>query len=284
MATEFYRSLGLEVTGPKNDRTSIAVLDFYPKTERLILVDLEIQLSGFDDTTSDEMVVKTFDSFIKEAPSYTGCGVHAPLTLPPLLQAAIANDEAQPFALKNKNAEIVWMIELWKRLRPRPRPFVPYLERAAELYLRYMTREKFQVSEAMGANLAPISARIQFLKNHLPGPLHEVHPRATLSRVISSLGMPKTLIRDFTDLERGIYTREQIFVQLSKKIPQLFIYEKDLELMVLNINCFNAFLCALMQHLIFKEQQELAPKNFPKAAGWIHLPKTAINWNTVFGA
>lgn len=282
MSGEFYRSLGLEVSGSKNDRTALAVLDFYPKTQRLILVDIQPKIVGVEDMSADEALVRAVEEALGEAPHLTGLSIHGPLSLPPVLRQAVKEGKPQPFSEKSRDAEILWMNELWKRLKPKPRPFAPYLERPAELHMRYVCKEKFPVAEAMGANLAPIAARLQFLKPHLPEPQNEVYPRATLARVVASLGLPKTIARDYSDLERGVYTREQFFTYLGKKIPQLFIYEKDLEQMVVNLSAFNAFLCALTQHLIFAEQCETPSKNFPKSAGWIHFPRSAIDWNRVF--
>jgi hypothetical protein len=282
MAKDFYRSLGLETSGAKNDRTALAILDHYPQTGRLILVDIESKIVGVEDLSADEVLISSIKEATEPAPQFTGMGIHGPLTLPPAFRDCLKESGPLPFSNKSNNPEIVWMNELWVRSQPKPRPFCPYLERPIELYMRYMLKERFQVSEALGSNFAPITARLQFLKEHMPGPQHEIFPRATLSRVLASLGLPKTLIRDYSDLEKGVYTRELIFSHLSKKIPQLFLYEKDIEVMVLHMNCFNAFLCALTQHLIFKKQTESPPKNFPKTAGWIHFPKAAIQWSEVF--
>jgi hypothetical protein len=174
------------------------------------------------------------------------------------------------------------MNEFWSKLKKRPRPFLPYLQRAAELWLRYATPEEFLIPDALGSNAAPLAARLYFLRPHLPEPIYEVFPRATVSRIVSSLGLPKTLSRDYSDLERGLYTREQFFAQLGKKLPQIFIYEKDLETLILHLSAFHAFIDALTQHLIRTHQVEVPPKHFPRNATWIYIPKLHIDWNQVF--
>ena len=94
--------------------------------------------------------------------------------------------------------------------------------------------------------------------------------------------MSKAIQRDYLDVEKGLRTRELFFESLSAKLPQLFIYDKDLETMILNISAFNAFLNGFMQHLVYKNQFEQAPKNFPHKASWIHIPKRTIKWDEVF--
>jgi len=282
MSNEFFRNLGFEVSGAKNDKSAVAVLDFYPKTERLILSEIEFKLSGIEEMSSDDFLLQTLQSYCPEGVRLNGCGVHGPLDLPPqFLESLADNDPAHPKSQLRQD-QIAWMIEQWRRLKPSPRPFSTYHERPCEIFLRYLTKEKFLCAEALGANLAPITARLQVLKSRLPHPLHEVNPRATLARLISSLGVNKNLYRDFSDLEKGVSVREKIFAEINKKAPQLFIYEKDLELMILNLNCFYAFLCAFQEHLIARDLAEVPPKNFPKGAGWIYLPKISLSWEQVF--
>ena len=57
-----------------------------------------------------------------------------------------------------------------------------------------------------------------------------------------------------------------------------FIYEQDVRLMVESVNAFDAFLCALTAVLKFTDQCEKVPKNFPKASGWIEIPKENLVW------
>lgn len=275
MRGEFYRSLGLEPSGPKSHRTSLAVLDYHPKTRRLILVDVESRIQGFDEVSADESLLESIQLSLSSAEHITGIGVHGPLSLPPGFLTGGRN-------ATTSNSGTRWLEETWTKIQPRPRPLVPYLQRPCEVWLRYFTPEKFQVPEALGSNAAPITARLQFLKNRLPGPAHEVYPKATFSRICRSLGMSKAIQRDYLDLERGTRTRELFFDSFVKKLPQVFIYDKDLETMILSISAFNGFLNAFMQHLIYKKVFEAPPKSFPKGSTWIYYPKSVIRWEDVF--
>jgi hypothetical protein len=282
MSAEFYRSLGLELSGPKNDRSALAVLDYHPKTQKLILVDIETPLSGINDLSSDETLYTALQLMTLESKNLTGLSVHGPLSLPPGFETKSHLPKKGPPHFSAQNAQIEWMFQTWKKLHPQPKPFVPYIQRPAEIYLRHLTPEKFQIPDALGANFAPITARLQFLKPYLPTPLNEVFPKATMSRLVTSLGLSRAIYRDYLDIERGLETREIFFENLAKKLPQIFFYEKDIDTCVTNIAAFNAFLSALTQHLWFKEQTEKAPKSFPKNATWIHLPKRSVRWNDVF--
>jgi hypothetical protein len=269
MLGDFQRSLGLEIAGAKNDRTALAVVDFYPKTRRLVVSDVEPKLKGHHIVSADEALLDSVAESHKTAGVFTGIGIHGPISLPPAF-------------MQKRDSEIRWMNDTWKRIKPHPRPFVPYLQRSAEIWLRYLTPEKFLISDGMGSNSAPHTARLQFLTPQLPGPLHEVFPRATMSRLISSLGLPKALTRNYTDFDKGLSAREDFFEAIGKKLPQVFIYERDLDKMITSINCFNAFLCALTQHLIYRKQCEVAPRGFPRGAAWIHIPRPDVHWDQAF--
>lgn len=287
MLGQFLRSLGLELSGAKQDRSAVATMDFYPTTNRLILVDIEVlHTPPESEASADAYLIESIERLIAEAPQFTGIAVHAPLTLPPMLYTCLQKDGESgakvPHAEASSDPQVRWMLQTWKSLNPQPRPFVPYLQRPAEIWLRYVCTEKFDIPEGLGANTAPFAARMQFLQHHLPKPLNEVFPKATLSRLISSLGMPKNLVRLYRDIDRGLHTREAFFEQLTKRLPQLFIYERDLEKMIVHLNCFHAFLSALTQHLWVKKQTERPPRGFPRGAAWIHIPVAGIDWPAVF--
>lgn len=280
MSGVFYRSLGLEIMGSKNDRTSLAVLDFYPKTGRLVVSDVEPRVKGHNETGGDEALLDSIRESVRQAPQLTGLGVHGPLSLPPYFAA---RGRKLPVA-RPADAESRWMDAAWKRLRPHPRPFSPYLQRGCEVWMRYLTPERFLVPDALGSNAAPIAARMQFLLPHLPTPCHEVYPRATLLRIVSSLGLSKSLARDYSDFHRGLEAREEFFKQLAKKLPAIFFYDRDHEKMISQLSCFNAFLAALTQHLWHRQQTERPPRGFPRAAGWIHIPHPKLDWEAALGS
>lgn len=271
--------------GVKNNRSSVAVLDYFPKTERLALTELESGVGHSDKEQSagqaDEELIRHLLALRKGCPRFYGLAIHAPLSMPPYLEL---RGKKQPFPARSRDPQVKWMNEQWARLTDKPRAFVPYLQRPAEIYLRHLCTEKFPITDGFGSNAAPLAARMEFLKAYLPKPFFEVFPRATLPRLVSSLGFSKWIPLQYSDLDKGVDTREEFINQLLKKVPSLFIYSKDHESLVLNVHAFHAFLSALTGFLIAKDACERAPRDFPKGASWIHIPRTYIAWDKIFTA
>jgi hypothetical protein len=264
-ASDFERFLGLELSGPKNERSSLAALDYSRTTNRLILTDVETSFGGVEDVSADEVLLEHIKKLAREpGRSFKALTINAPLTLPPY------------FARESKPAshpEVLWMKKIWGRLKPRPRPFEPYLQRPVEIYLKYMTQERFLANDALGSNLAPLTARAHFLAKQFPNPTYESVPRFALQRIVIALGLPKNLFRDYTDIDKGLATREALLTGLIKKVPQLFIYDKDFDHMVQHPSQLHAFVLCLCGYLNAKGLCEKAPKSFPRSAGWTLLPK-----------
>jgi hypothetical protein len=279
MSGPFYRSLGLEISGAKNDRSSLAIVDYFPKTRRLVLADIQPKVRGHDDVSSDATLLKCIGESLEGVKNTTGLCVNGPLSFPHYLEKAAKKllplEEA-------RDPESLWMKELWKNLDPQPKPFVPYLQRLCEIHLKHLTPEKFQIPDGMGSNLAPIACRISFLKPYLPCPLSETFARGALHRIIVNLGLKKSLAREYTDFIRGAECREIILDELNDHLPQIFVYNRDRDKMIQSIHCFNAFISALVQHFCFKKMTEMPPRSFPKKAAWIHLPRGHMDWDLVF--
>lgn len=277
MESLFYRSLGLELSGPRTQRTTIAVLDHYPQSQRLVLSDLITPESGSDDP--DQSLKNHFTDLVAVS-HYTGCGVHAPLSLPPVLEYGKKVLSSSQIA---RLPEVKWMDEMWKKIKDRPPSFVPYLHRPAEVWLRYKSVERFGDVMSFATNGAALAARALYLKHQLAAdPLHEMFPRAIVKRLTESLEMRPFVYKRYSDLEHGLSAREDFLMQLSIKLPQIFLYDKDVEKMILNLSHFHAFLCALMQHMVHKGEYEHRPKGYPTKATWIHIPRLHINWDKVF--
>ena len=99
----------------------------------------------------------------------------------------------------------------------------------------------------------------------------------SLWRIGSALGIQKSYLRFHKHQVGGAEARQAILKQLvSREIA--FIYEQDVRLMIDNSNAFDAFICGLTAILKFTNQCEKRPKDFPKAEGWIEIPKESIVW------
>jgi hypothetical protein len=261
-----YRSVGLELSGSRNQRTCFAVLDFYPKSHRLILSELKSELGPRAHKTGDQVLLETLAELAGERFEITGISSTVPISLPPFFQTKLVYDEQTDWVTANlERAE-------------NPKPFIPYLQRPVEFWLRYFAKERFQIGDALGSNLAPLTARLKFLEPSLQSRLSESFIRGTLIRILPSLNLKKELTDDYSDLEKGLQIREQIIKRLSDSLPQLFIYDWDLEKLILELHSFHAFLAALNQHLDFLGLCEERPKNYPKSATWVALPERNLRW------
>lgn len=270
---DFRRTLGLELAGGKGTRSAVVVLDHFPKSRRLILSEMvTTKLLPQGDANADETLIASLKSLRTQAKHFSGLAIHGPLTLPPGMRNATGGAS---------DPEVKWMKKLWESLDPKPRPFASYLQRPAEVWLRHKTAEKFLITDAMGSNAAPLAARLHFLARQLPKPLFEVSPRASVIRLVKSLGLSKNISQRYTDLDKGVTAREEFFTGLLRRLPQIFLYDGDLESLILHLNHFHAFVAALTGYLAAAELTEAPPRGFPKSAGWIHLPRSETDWPNI---
>ena len=272
-ATAFRRHIGLELAGPHSERSAIVVLDEYPASERLVISQVESGLGASETRTSDEHLCDLLKDLARppEGGEFLGIATQAPLSLPPFFKA----DE-------DKRTETRWLSDLWARTKPKPRPFLPYLNRPLDVWMRYFTPERFQVPEAMGSNMAPLAARLQALKPFMTPLVQECFPRASLARIVSGNGLNRFWPKLYTDVEKGILIREDFLQRMLQICPQIFVYDGDLETLIVDLPSFQAFLSALSLFLHQKGQCDPRPESFPQSASWLLLPRQKIRWEELF--
>lgn len=269
-----YRSFGLELSGPRTHRSAVAVIDFYPRSKRLLLSELSIPGKAYKD--SDEALKEYFITKKKESSDTVkqAVAVHAPLSFPPLL---LEGEKAQLPLDQSKNSEVQWMHQVWQGLKPQPRPFLPYLQRPADIYLRYLTPESFVIPDAFSSSGAPLAARMNYLKPHIKMKLHEVSPKVSMQRFCSAFKWPKNWSEDYSKLTEGVETRKKIMDRLINEIPEIFIYDENIEDLILHLSYFQAFVNAMTMHFVFKNKVERRPDDFPKESSWVEIPKAVID-------
>lgn len=234
-------------------------MDYYPKNRRLVLVDIENDFGNEEDP--DEALVSYIQNSISSVKSFKALCVHAPTSFP------------------NPKLEGDWIRHFWEQLpSPRPKPFLPYMTRACEIYLRYGTPEQFEIGDAMGANGAPLAARWDHIRHSLPKTVHESVPKVIFTRWIRNMGWPKLWIPYHSNVERGLEVRQAFLEKFLKRFPGVFIYDKDLEKLSQQLHFFNAFLLALHAHSIVQKLVEARPSHFPKKFSWVSLPPKEWNW------
>ncbi|MDR3607967.1 MAG: DUF429 domain-containing protein [Oligoflexia bacterium] len=280
MKRESRRYLGVELAGAKNQKTAVAVLEWYAKGEKIFLLDIHDRLThvprGSGEGThhahlhhpGDEALLELIDE-LNEGIARTG--VNTALDLPPAI-----GKSARAAA-----SEIQWMREITRkatRSKLKALEFTPYTQRPVELWIRYHImpelepHERFEIDETLGGNRAPLTARMHYLQRYLKGMnLTEVWPKLSVAVLAASLGLSKRTIQCYRHLEEGVHAREEILERLTEK-EEVFIYERDVRKLSSNLASFDAFICAYTALLADLGRTEKKPKGYPASAGWVHCP------------
>ncbi|MCM2276494.1 MAG: DUF429 domain-containing protein [Oligoflexia bacterium] len=277
---ETRRYLGLELAGAKNRKTALAVLEYYPKEEKIFLLDIHERIASHEERGGDEVLLE----LIREQGEIEALGVNVPLELPPCITCARKTCSLQG---RCSVAAVRWMRQITQKARRsrnkqvRPIEFTPYTQRPIELWVRYEVLPqlpdwaRFDIDETFGGNKAPLAARMHFLKRHLAGTrLLEAWPKLTIARLALPLELNKRLVTTYRHLEQGSHSREQILETLAER-RSIFIYEKDLRKLSHSLPAFDAFICAYTALLAGNGGCVKAPAGFPGSTGWVEYPKEA---------
>jgi hypothetical protein len=263
----------MSLLGGKNDRTSLAVLEYYKDHQKLFLNQLYEKIKGDQKVSSDLILLDQINSFV---PDIKLLAVDVPLTLPLCL---VCRPKC-PGIEKCKEAHVQWM---WKNYESRlnkkktTKMFTPYTQRCVEMYLASELEEAFHLQEALGANMAPLTARLQYLKLRLKIPMIEIYPQLSLWRIGRSLGLSKKyLLPQGRSLDQD--TTRQMFLQALVEKRLVFIYQQDIQRLIDNKDVFNAFLAALTGYLSSRGQCEPRPRSFPPLESWLEFPVEQPLW------
>jgi hypothetical protein len=269
------RYLGLELAGAKNQKTTIAVLEFYPKEHKVFLLDIYDRIVTKRYQSSDEALLELIQELTVELGRGTAkMGVNVPLELPPCIGCS-----RRTCGLSTKCADpsVKWMRDVTRRATKR-REFTPYTQRPIELWVRYEVFKllpdghHFEIDETLGGNKAPLTARMSFLKRHLNHlRLLEVWPKLSIALLALHLGLNKRVVSRYRHLEEGFHAREEILEALSTK-HGIFIYERDVRKLTHNLAAFDAFVCAYTALLSDSGRCTRIPKGFPTSSGWVQYP------------
>jgi Protein of unknown function (DUF429) len=280
---ESKRYLGLELSGAKNQKTSLAALEYYPQEKKIFLLDIFDRVGGHPENSntagmhsSDEALVELIQEL---KPGVSKMGVNVPLELPPCISCSCKGPRC-------KSPEVKWMTSLTRKIAktgsksavPRVLEFTPYTQRPIELWVRYQVLPKIaapnriEIDETLGGNKAPLTARMQFLKRSVADvPLAEVWPKLTIAILASELGLNKRIVSTYRRLEEGLHAREVILEALAKS-QGIFIYERDVRKLSHSLAAFDAFVCAYTALLSEIGKCAKMPKGFPAKSGWLEYP------------
>lgn len=266
--------LGVSLGGGKTDKTCLALVDYYPEQNKIFLSRLFEKVGSVGEVSSDLQV----HNIINELPGRVeNVAFDVPLQLPKCLRCKLKC----PGFESCSEPEIKW---LWKHYRKRnqkkkPRKlFTPYTERCVEFYMQTELEEVFHPPHALGANMAPLTARAHFINRRLKVPSVEVYAKLSLWRIGRALNISKNHLRFHRHSFGGEESRKIILQKLIEK-DIAFLYVQDVKNMTNNTHSFEAFVCALTAVLHFKGQCEPRPKDFPKSEGWVCMPKINVKWS-----
>lgn len=261
-AGERLRFVGISLSGGKTDKTSLAVVEYYPDQERIFLAELVDKVRPEEAVSSDEKIRDFVEGRKVDCVSVT---FDAPLTLPPLLRDP-ERGESSP--------AVKWMRTLDaganRKKRPR-RHLTPYTQRAVELFLAVNFEEKFDVQDALGANLAPLTARASYLARQWPVPSYETMTKIAVWKIGGHFKLTKAPLKKWWNSVGGDEARRVILQSLAER-ARIFFYQQDLKTMVENPHAFEALVCAYVGLLKYQGRVEPAPPGFPAGEGWIEIP------------
>ena len=286
------RYLGLDLSGAKNAKTTLAVLEYYPKEKKVFVLDVHPGIGADETASSDEVLVQTLLDHADGHPDLK-IGVNVPVTLPPCITCT---RKSCPMPAACTVPEVRWMRNHAVRTslaRPRKKTasrrnmrlkeyFTPYTQRPVELYLknevlgRLPEKIRFEIDETLGGNRAPLSARMHFLRMHLRHyELLEVLPKLSVALLMPHLKIPQKTILQHRQIETGAQARQTLIERMCESLD-IFIYERDLKKLTQNLNAFDAFLSAYTVLLQDRGECVSPPKGFPIDSGWICHPKSSL--------
>jgi hypothetical protein len=271
------RFIGVSLLGGKSDRTCVAVLEYFPDHGKLFLHQLFEKIHGNAECNADSELVRIITEF---APNIDLVAFDVPLQLPKCMRCKLKC----PGAENCKTTELTYMRELNKKTlkeNKNAKPITPYTQRSVELYIQRKLERPYHLQDALGANLAPLAARAEYILKRLSFPTVEVFPELSFSRIAEQIKIPQKYIKqEIRSFEQD--ESRQVFLQTLLEKKLCFIYQQDIQRLIDNPDAFDAFLCAFTAFLSRVGECEDRPSAFPKNELWIQFPKTEISWPNLF--
>lgn len=275
-ADPVHRFMGLSLAGGKTDKACLAIVEYYPRYHKIFLTKIFDKIKNEDTVSADQRIIQLVDDY-KAFTEYFA--VDVPWNLPLCLSCKLKCP-----GMENCHQEhIKWMNKLNGKRNKNKKPkksITPYTQRAAELYINHELEETFDLSAALGANMAPLLARAIFLKKRIPMNWIEVYPKLSIWRLGKSFGLSKNYLKFHRHAIDGNESREIILDTLCEN-KLAFVYEQDFKIMIQNSHAFEAFICAFTGVLKYFKLTEKKPEGFPKKESWIDFPLEKINWEKI---
>ncbi|MGE0761769.1 MAG: DUF429 domain-containing protein [Bdellovibrionales bacterium] len=262
---------GISLAGGKTDKTCLAMVEYYPAQNKIFLSRLFERIKSEDEISADLKL----HGLLAQAPGKLEMvAFDVPLQLPKCITCKLVC----PGFESCSEPEVQWMAKHYRKLNEKRKPkrtFTPYTERCVEAYLTSELEEPFHLSHALGANMAPLTARAHYVSRRLKTPTIEVYPKLSVWRVGRALQISRSHLMFHKHAIGGDESRRII---LSRLVDEnlAFLYEQDTRSMVENNYAFEAFIAAFTAVLSFRGECEPRPRDFPKSESWIAIPREDI--------
>lgn len=263
-----HRFIGIALSGGKSDKTCFAVLEYFPEHKKVFLARLFEKIKTEAEISADSKIIEHIEEYKGQIETIA---MDVPLTLPTCLTCRLNCPGHEICHVP----QVQWMRDKYKDILKTKRPqklFTPYTQRCAEVFLNHEMEESFETQHALGANLAPLTARALFLQKRIKGNLIQVATKASIWRLGLQAKVAKSHLRSHRHSVGGDESRRVILNSIAEE-KNIFIYHQDTKIMVDNNHAFEAFVCAYTAFLKFKKLTEPKPKNFPKNEAWVEFPR-----------
>lgn len=260
------RFVGVSLSGGKQDKACVAILEYFPKHDKVFLVKLYEKIKGDESVSVDSKILDVINSYENTA--------YVVMDVPTQLPICLTCELKCPGIEKCQEPHIQWMHKKNNEKNAQKKPkklFTSYTQRAVEFILSYDLEETFTLPHAMGANSAPLVARALFLAKRVKAKILEANPKVTIWRVGRYLKLQKSHLMFHRHSVGGDESRLALLSALSEH-NVVFVYKEDIKSMYLNNHSFEAFICALTGFFKFKGLTEKPPKGFPSDESWIEIP------------
>lgn len=273
------RFIGVSLAGGKSDKACLAVLEYYPKNNKLFLSRLFEKIKSEEKISGD---LKIHELILQNKDTLKYVAFDVPSRFPSCLTCKLRCPGFEN--CHEPHIEWMWHHQNIERKKKRPKKlFTPYTQRCVELYLSTAYPEPFHLHHAMGANVAPLLARAQFIQRRISDVEYiEVFPKLVMWKLGGIFGLMKSQLRSHRAAFGGDESRSLFLQQLNEKDIS-FIYHQDAKSMIENSHAFEAFLCGLTAYLKFKNLTEVRPKNFPEYEDWVEFPKDSLKLKDLLG-
>lgn len=274
---ECHEFAGLELGGSKGARTTFISIKYYPGKKRIFIDKIVEKIQGDRTVSGDDRLIE-----LLETTAARTVAVNSPLSLPPCIGCVMPEC---PGISRCVVPEVEYMrhVATQTDVRQEKMP-TPYTQRAADVYLRQLIAKglpvAIDVDETLGASNAPLTARFQYLRSHLPKQSFiEVNSKITTARLADWFGFSSRELRRYRGMEHGLLNRVFLLQKMEKKqrdlpgIPHLFLYETDMQLLAASIHAFDAFMAAMVCVYNFEKLTEVEPDEFAGNFNFITLPQ-----------